>query len=183
MKRILLSILFTIIAIMVIAMLLLKWIVGTNSIVRKSDEQILKSTASSGKEALVIYQPSRSSLTKDITYSIAEELKSEGYDVTINYPSKTMNYDISKFNVIILGTPIYAGTSSSVLENFIRGLPDLSGKRVMIFGTGGDKNIEASLNDLAKLLKAPDKAEVKKFIKGDNEKAVLAVKAFTEGSK
>ncbi|RMD04155.1 flavodoxin [Clostridium autoethanogenum] len=178
MKRVLQVVLILLVVIIVGTILFFKWVVNANSIVHKSDERKLL-LSSSSKKALVIYQPSRTKLTSTMASSIAETLQKSGYEVTINYPSQELNYDISKYDVLVFGTPIYVGKYSTVLESYMKAIKDFSNKRVMIFSTGGDNKVTKEIDPLVQLAKGADKVEGIKLLKGQTTKAADAIKNLT----
>lgn len=175
MKKVLQVVLILLVVIIVGGILFLKWAVNANSIVHKSDERKIISSNSS-KKALIIYQPSRTNLTSTMASSIAETLHKSGYEVTINYPSQELNYDISKYDVLVFGTPIYVGKYSQVLESYMRTIKDFSNKKVMIFATGGNNKITNEIDPLVKMLNETNKIKKLKLLKGQTSIAQDAIK-------
>lgn len=175
MKKVLQVVLILLVVIIVGGILFLKWAVNANSIVHKSDERKIISSNSS-KKALIIYQPSRTNLTSTMASSIAETLHKSGYEVTINYPSQELNYDISKYDVLVFGTPIYVGKYSQVLESYMRTIKDFSNKKVMIFSTGGDNKVTKEVDPLVQMAKGAAKIKSIKLLKGQTTRAADAIK-------
>lgn len=93
------------------------------------------------KSALIVYQPSKmSSFTKDMAYDIGKGLNEKGYEVTICYPGKKLSQDISKYNLIVFGSPIYIGQTSTVLNDYIKSIKSFGSKKVVMFATGAQKD-------------------------------------------
>lgn len=176
MKKVLQVVLILLVVIIVGTIIFFKWAVNANSIVHKSSEKKLFS--SSSKKALVIYQPSRTKLTSTMADSIAETLNKSGYEVTINYPSQELKYDISKYDVLVFGTPIYVGKYSQVLESYMKTIKDFSNKKVLIFSTGGDNKVTKEIDPLVQIVKGADKVESIKLLKGQTMRAAEAVKSL-----
>lgn len=151
-----------------------KWEVDANTKVNESNEKILISN-NSNKKALIIYQPSRTELTSKMADTIGQTLNKSGYEVTINYPSENISYDISKYEIIVFGTPVYMGQPSPVLEKYIKEINDFSGKKVMIFVTGQLKNDTKEVEYLSELIKGESKIEKIKLIKGETDIATESV--------
>lgn len=153
-------------------MLMMKWVIDANTTVHKSKEVII---GSGGKKALVIYQPSRSSLTKDMAEAIEETLNKSGYQVTMNYPSDQLTYNPADYEVIVFGSPVYAGMTSAVLENYMKSIKDYSGKKVLIFATGGNKDGSKELANLEAMVNGADKMVKIKLLNKQTDAAVNSV--------
>lgn len=117
-------------------MLLFSWFVKGNSKEYGHNAKILRQDNISNKKALVVYQPSRSKLTEQIAEQIARGIKDEGYEVTINYPGKHMTDDISQYSIIVFGSPVYVGETSSTLADYMKSIKDFSNKKILLFATG-----------------------------------------------
>lgn len=124
-----------------------------NSSERKGKTNVLKSDSSQPKKALVVYQPSMmTGCTKTIAGEIARGLNSKGYEVTITYPNKNLSKDISDYSVMVFGSPVYMGQTSSVLNDYIKGIQSFAGKKVILYTTGAADD-SAQLDAMEKLLK------------------------------
>ncbi|HIE5420304.1 flavodoxin domain-containing protein [Clostridium botulinum] len=118
MKRIFLSF----IVLLILVMLLFSWFIKGNSKDYGENSKVLKSDKVSNKKALVVYQPSKSKLTEKIAEQIAQGIQDEGYEVTINYPGKHMIEDISQYSIIVFGSPVYVGETSSTLADYMKSI-------------------------------------------------------------
>lgn len=176
--RIIKWMLISVIALIVCAGLWMKWIVDTNTKVNKSNEKVISLKSNSDKKALIIYQPSRTNVTSKAANVVGDTLKNLGYEVTINYPSGKLNYDISQYQVLVFGTPIYVGNHSSVLEEYMKSIKDYSGKKVLVFATGGNREDINALDYLQGIVKGAAKIEKVKLINGDTNTAIDMVKAL-----
>lgn len=87
------------------------------------------------KSALIIYSPSNSNGTENMSKSIADTLSKNDYTVKINYPSDNLKYNLKDFDTIIFGTPVYMGKISSPLENYIKS-QNIKNQNVILFVTG-----------------------------------------------
>lgn len=168
----------SLIIIIVCLVIWMKWVIDTNKIVHNSNEKIISPQSNSDKKALIIYEPSRTDITAKMANTIADTLKDSGYEVTINYPSENLKYDISKYQVVVFGTPIYVGKHSIVLEKYINSIKDYAGKKVFIFATGGNKQDVEAVDYLADLVKGAGKIEKAKFVNGDTNNAISITKAL-----
>jgi len=51
-------------------------------------------------------------------------------------PIKNTDFDMEKYDIIIAGSPTWAGKPSSFITSFIKKAVNIKGKKVAIFGTG-----------------------------------------------
>lgn len=170
-----LKILFTLflgfIALIIVAILFFSSLTHSNNTERKYTINVLKAKISDSPKALVVYQPSKmSSLTKDISYNIAKGLNNKGCQVTITYPGKKVSADISKYDIIVLGSPVYMGNTSSVLNDYIRRVGNFQDKKVVLFVTGANDD-SVPLNSLDKPIHNTKFTKKLQFKKGDETKA------------
>lgn len=143
----------TLVILFAAAMLFFFLIMHHNNSERKSKVDVLKTDYAAPKKALVVYQPSMmSDCTKTVAYEMARGLNSNGYDVTVTYPGKNLSKDVSDYNVLIFGSPVYMGQTSSVLNDYIKGIQSFAGKKVILYTTGAADD-SAQLDAMEKLLK------------------------------
>ena len=100
-------------------------------------EKILKAGAGSSKKALVLFQPSLSSVTKKTAFKIAKGLHDTGYEVTVNNPGEHISNDMSQYAVVAFGCPVYGGKLSPVLLDTIKSAKLLPAQKLFVFVTGG----------------------------------------------
>lgn len=93
-------------------------------------------------KALVIYQPAWTDITQNAADALAESLKDKGYDVTVNYPGSFLPHDVSSYDVLVFGTPIYNSKGSLLVVNYLKSLKGFSGKKVILFTTGSTTPME-----------------------------------------
>ncbi|MDD3412854.1 MAG: flavodoxin domain-containing protein [Lachnospiraceae bacterium] len=87
------------------------------------------------KTALLIYEPSKHDTAKEVSMSVAQIMVDHGYTVTINCPTKELVYDWEKYDVIALGSPIYAGKVSPVLKDYVTRNP-IENKNLLLYSIG-----------------------------------------------
>jgi flavorubredoxin len=139
---------------------------------KDSDEEILGAKNNAVKSALIVYQPAAfSGITKRIAHKIGEGLSDGGYKVTLNYPGTKLNTDISKYSIVVFGSPTYVGKPLSIVTDYMSRIKDFSSKKVIIYSTGGDKENKSELNEMEKVLNNAKVYEKIKFLdssKDDN---------------
>ena len=99
-------------------------------------EVILQGTHSNSKKAIVVFQPSMFGNTNTIAGEIGRGLNESGYEVTINHPGEHLSADLSSYEVIFFGSPIYAGQISSVLKEYMQEVSFSDNSKVILFITG-----------------------------------------------
>ena len=116
------------------------------------------------KTALLIYEPTKSDTSKEVTLEIAQCMVNHGYTVTINYPSKDLSYDWENYDLIAFGSPIYMSKVSPVLKEYVERNP-VENKKIIIYAMG--------------LLPAGDNVEIEEmysWISADNDIAKMKCK-------
>lgn len=117
-----------------------------------NNEKVLKGKDNSSKKALIIYQPAITNITDEIANSLAKGLNDKGYEVIINYPGDHLTTDVSKYDLVIFGSPVYAGQPSTVETDYISKVKDFSSNKVVLFSTGGDASKDSELEIMEKSL-------------------------------
>jgi menaquinone-dependent protoporphyrinogen IX oxidase len=87
------------------------------------------------KTALLIYEPSKHDTSKEVSMSVAQIMADHGYTVTINLPSSELSYDWDAYDLIAFGSPIYGGTVSPVLKDYVIRNP-VDNKKILIYSMG-----------------------------------------------
>ena len=77
------------------------------------------------KSALLIYHPGMTSLMKDVTYAFADGLVSNGWRVEITTPSSEAPTDISGYDLLVLGSPVYGFSLTQTIERHLERIGDL----------------------------------------------------------
>lgn len=102
--------------------------------------------------ALVVYDPSITGNTKNVAGRIASDLKAEGYEVDLAGIKSATASNTSKYDVIVVGGPIYAGNISSAVKAYLEILKPVEGTKVGVFATGDPHTTD---NELIKKQIAP----------------------------
>ena len=76
--------------------------------------------------ALVIYHPGITSLMKDVAYAFAGGLVSNGWRVEITTPSSEAPNDLSGYNLLVLGSPVYGFSVTPTIGRFLDRSGDLN---------------------------------------------------------
>ncbi|NMM61836.1 flavodoxin [Clostridium sp. P21] len=166
-KKILIGV--VILAIVTVASMVL--MVGYANKIKGSNEKILTSKNASPKKALIIFQPSLSDVTSLMANSIAKGLNDEGYEVTLNYPEKDLKYNISKYSIVIFGSPNYAGKPLTVVTDYMSKIKDLSSKKVIAFSTGADASKKDELEIMEKSLNGTKTYKKVKFLSSSKKES------------
>jgi flavorubredoxin len=143
---------------------------------------VLKSTDSYAKKALVVYQPSRSEEFGKVAEQLAKGLNESGYEVKISYPGKHLSADVKEYSVVAFGSPVYMGQPSTALTDYMKEIKDISNKKIIVFSIGSLESapeldiIEKSLNESEIFKKV-------KFIANDKGNEDKAYKIGLEAGK
>ena len=103
-----------------------------------TESKALPNGAAIGK-ALVVYDPGLSGGAKDVATKIGYSLQSSGYYVTLAGVKSSAAANITGYQVIVVGGPIYAGKPASSIQSYLNELNPLQKTKVGAFGFGSVK--------------------------------------------
>lgn len=124
------------IIIILLCMVWFAWARRINNKELDNHEVIYKSSSKEAKKAMIIYQKSNTSISDDIAKSIAVKLADNGYDVMVNYPGEFLSDDLSKYDLVVFGSPTYMASVSSVLQNYIKRVTDCGNAKLLFYSVG-----------------------------------------------
>ncbi len=103
--------------------------------------------ADGSESALIIYHPGLSSFMKDAVYAFADGLVENGWSVEITTASSQAPTDLSNYSLLVLGSPVYAGSPSPAIKRHVERIGDLQGIDTVLLVTsaGSDGGTEASM--------------------------------------
>ncbi|MGB9979654.1 flavodoxin domain-containing protein [Methanobacterium sp.] len=87
--------------------------------------------------ALVVYDPGVTGAAKNAAAEIANNLKSKGYNVTLAGVSSSTAANTSKYDMIIVGGPMYFGKVSNSIDKYLKTLTLPQNAKLGVFGTTG----------------------------------------------
>lgn len=125
-----------ILIILVSVIVFFAWVSKSNSIVYEEKYTLLKNESKDSKNAIVIYQPSRTSFSEDVASQIAEGVHSCGYNVYLSTVCKNLDKDLSQYDLVIFGSPIYMSNYSSVIGEYIKSVSDFGQAKIIFYTTG-----------------------------------------------
>ncbi|WOB10635.1 flavodoxin family protein [Piscinibacter gummiphilus] len=98
----------------------------------------LSHTGSTGR-ALVVYHPGLSDFPDRITSAFAAGMASAGWRVDRTTASRRAPTDLSGYDLVVLGSPVYANAAAPPLTRYLDRLGDLGGRPVvLVFTAAGD---------------------------------------------
>ncbi len=134
--KVVLYIIITVVFLLLISIFLLKFMMRMNTKILSPNEIILGDNTQE-KSALIIYQPTVHNSGRDITFVIGNKLVEMGYQVTVNYPSPAISYDLNKYDIIVLGSGVYGSNTSAALKRYMSNI-NFHGRNTMIYVVGKD---------------------------------------------
>lgn len=151
---------------------------------RPSQETIMKSEKPNGKEALIIFQNSRSEFPKEIATSLATGLNNKGFNVTVNTAGDFLPKDVSKYAVVILGGAVIAGNVGSPLQEYAKNIENFGNSKIILYSTGAGLDNLVELDNLENLLTKKPEQKVK-FLYSDKKSSKAKAASLGEdlGSK
>jgi flavorubredoxin len=107
--------------------------------------QTLTPTGTLTGKALVVYDPGLSGFAKSVADKVANDLKTDGYTVTLAGIKSSVVSNTTDYGIVIVGGPIYAGSPTTSVKEYLSSLPaghESQGfgpyiiTRVGVFGSG-----------------------------------------------
>lgn len=87
-------------------------------------------------KALVVYDPGVSGTAKDAATKIANDLKTDGYEVVLAGVRSGAAANVSGYDIIVAGGPVYSGKVASSVYSYLEGLKAPDQARIGAFATG-----------------------------------------------
>ena len=136
--------------IMIIAMIILVVTVENALNVDKGNAVvILPGAYPDSKKAIIVFQPSFGGATGIIANEIGRGLNETGFEVMLNHPGEHLSNDLSDYDVIFFGSPVYAAQISDVLLDNMQRVTFSENAKVILFITGLRSENELELmNDI-----------------------------------
>ena len=105
--------------------------------------------------ALVVYDPGLSGGAKDAATKIGYNLQSEGYTVVLAGVKSSTAANVTGYEVVVVGGPIYGGQASNTVRGYLSDLDSAAGTKVGVFGFGSvridDSDLVSVMNEVAPL--------------------------------
>jgi len=101
-----------------------------------SDVQVNNPEGNAGV-AFVVYQPGISNFQEKVTNAFVDGLISNDWRVEITTASSQTPTDLSNYDLLVIGSPIYADTPARPVIDYVSNVGDLEGMNTVIILTGG----------------------------------------------
>ncbi|MGD6852222.1 MAG: hypothetical protein ACQCN6_09215 [Candidatus Bathyarchaeia archaeon] len=98
----------------------------------------LPNGAATGK-AIVVYDPGLTGGAKDIATKIGYNLQDAGYDVLLAGVKSSSAADLSGYDVVVVGGPIYAGKPASTIQAYLDSFTPQADAKIGAFDYGSAK--------------------------------------------
>lgn len=165
-----------ILGLMFLAMISMVAVVSSVNKPKGNKEEVLAGNGGI-KKALIVYQPALSGITTNVARQIGKGLNEAGFEVTLNHPGDHLPVDLSKYQVVVFGSPVYAGQTSKVLKDYMSKVQISSLGRIGLYSTGSVMNELTELDTMEGLLKGVKVYKKVKFsAAGNNDNDKLADK-------
>ena len=96
----------------------------------------LTPTGTPSGKALVAYDPGLSGAAKSVADKVASDLQAGGYTVTLAGIKSSAAAHTSGYGIIVAGGPVYAGSITVSVKDFLDNLKPIEGVKVGVFGSG-----------------------------------------------
>lgn len=119
----------------------------------------LTPTGASIGNALVVYDPGLSANSKNVANQVASDLQVQNFTVTLAGIKSSAASNTAGYKIIVAGGPIYAGSPTSSVKDFLNNLKADAGAKVGVFGSGQGSTTPsdvAAIKDAVTALKSGD---------------------------
>jgi len=138
--------------------------------------ETLSPTGAAAGNALGAYDPGITGEARSAATDIADDLRSRGYKVELAGIKSATAANVSGYDVIIVGGPMYDGAVISTVETYLKALTPQRDAKLGVFGTTGwgeieDANIaglEAQVNSSSNLNALDQRTATKTIRSGNN---------------
>jgi flavodoxin len=98
--------------------------------------------------AIVAYDPGLSGTAKTVASKVTDDLVAAGYTVTFAGIKSNAATNTSAYNIIVVGGPIYAGSPTVSVKDFLSNLNIGSGTVVGVFGSGSGESAPEDIKNI-----------------------------------
>ncbi len=119
-------------------------------------------------KALIVYDPGYSGAPKNVADSMAQDLKSKGYEVKLAGVRSNDASNVSGYKLLIVGGPTYAGNPSGAIDSYLKGLNLSNNITVSVFSVGSGADDQDSNKVMQQILENKT-IKVKESIKFDSK--------------
>lgn len=140
------------------------WAVSANKIVHDDIYTEYESTEADASKVLLVYQPGRTSFSEEVATDIAKGLNDNGYNVTLTTANDKLTRDLSGYEMVVFGTPIYMSMYSSVIGDYVADIENYGDAKIVFYCTGMLENT-VEFDTMKQLFDGENLTEVKKISK------------------
>lgn len=97
--------------------------------------QLLPNDSAIG-QAIVVYDPGLTGKAKDVASQIGFDIQDSGYEVTLAGVKSSTVSDLSDYDVVVVGGPIYASKPAGSIQDYLRVFVPAENATVGVFGYG-----------------------------------------------
>ena len=109
---------------------------------------------SGSKTAFVLYQPGYTGFPKDISYAFADGLASSGWKVEITTASSQTPSDLSRYSLLVLGFPVYAGNTENAVVRYLNRTGNLNGINTVLLAADGLNSPDLGIDSMKQKVQA-----------------------------
>ncbi len=129
----------------------------------------------------MVYQEGLTAFPKDISYAFANGLAERGWRVEITTASSQAPSNLSKYSLLVVGTPTYGGPGQAVVR-YIDRVGDLHGINTTIIAVGGGSP-ERSADAINQQVRASNGTVVKSLAQSSMSTLIGVVPSGGAGSQ
>jgi hypothetical protein len=116
---------------------------------RERESQVRVVNGQGEPNALVVSHPGLSHYQQEMTTEFVDGLEARGWRVTLTTPSRAAPHDLSSYDLLVLGAPVYWWTPAKPIRRYLRDLGSLHGMptAILLTGAGSVTRARAQMED------------------------------------
>ncbi len=87
-------------------------------------------------QVIVVYDPGLTSKAKDVASQIGFDIQDSGYAVTLAGVKSSAAADLSSYDIVVVGGPIYVGKPAGSIQDYLKAFSPKENATVGVFGYG-----------------------------------------------
>lgn len=116
------------------------------------------------KKAFVMYQPSSTDVMEEVVDNYINGLIDAGYTVDVTYPDLEKEYDLSQYDLVSYGSPVYGGEVLDIMKECVGKITSYNDEAEVFLFTVGIDDKESEINGFKKVVQCSDVTVKKIYI-------------------
>ncbi|GAB6055056.1 hypothetical protein HYG87_04160 [Methanobacterium alkalithermotolerans] len=126
---------------LLIFIMIISWLIG---VIRSKSSHFIKPSGDIRGKALIVYDPGLTGGTRTAAIYMAEELKSNGYEVTLAGVRSAVALNTSGYDLLIVGSPTYGAKPTGPVETYLNNLKPTENIITAVYTLAGSEDQDSN---------------------------------------